>query len=128
MPANSESSLCSPFWRPSGRKSFWFGVGVVGRAIEHLPKTGRYPLPVQHGPRVHSTLGAALCRRPFHRDSAAGGRLGGGEGRDLTILDLMDQSTQGLRFVLREPRRLPQRSLQILVAGIPTRCDGAPRE
>ncbi len=37
-----------------GAKSFWFGVDVVGRAIEHFPKAGRHPIPVPHGPRVHS--------------------------------------------------------------------------
>ena len=96
-------------------KSRWFGVDVVGRAIEHFPKTGRHPIPVQHRPHAHSILGAALCCRPFHRDSAAGGRLGGGEGRDRTILDLVNQSTQRLRFVLCEPRGLPQRALQVPV-------------
>jgi hypothetical protein len=75
-------------------KSFWYRVDVVGRAIEYLPNTGRHPIPFQHGPRASTPHpGAALCRRPFHRDSAAGGRLSGGEGRDLTILDLVDEGT-----------------------------------
>jgi hypothetical protein len=103
-----------------GLESIWFGVDAGSRAIEYSRTQDgtRFSLSTDHASTFHP--GAPLCRRPFHRYSAAGGRLSSWEGRDLSILDLMDQSAQGLRFVPREPRRLPQRSLQILVSGIPT--------
>jgi hypothetical protein len=76
-----------------GPKSFgleWTSWAVPPNTSQEQDGT-RFSFSLDHASTPHP--GAALCRRSFHRDSAAGGRLGGGKGRDLTILDLMDQST-----------------------------------
>jgi hypothetical protein len=76
-----------------GPKSFgleWTSWAVPPNTSQEQDGT-RFSFSPDHASTPHPD--AALCRRSFHRDSAAGGRLGGREGRDLTILDLMDQST-----------------------------------